>query len=263
MGVLGERRRGRGVELGLEAPQGLDHRVGGLDRVGALARLHGMGGRAQHAHLEPQHADLGVPDRAARRLGQDRGVGRVPGQHAGERAVARALLLDDRLELHPRARREAEPLQAADGADHRHEPRLHVAGAAPVHPLALDARAVGVAGPQRGRLGADDVDVAVEDQRAAVGGAGGASPRARWPCRRRPSRRARPPDGARAPHVQRHLERLEPELGERPAHDRLPGRLVAEQRARRHELGQQRGHRGRLGRDRLQDLPVHAGDPTS
>ena len=118
---------------------------------------------------------------------------------------------------------EAEALQAAHGADHRREPRLHVAGAAAVHPLAVDARVVGVAGPQRGRLGADDVDVAVEDQRAAVGGAGRrASPRARSPCRRRPSRTARRPGWrSSAAAVERHVERLEPERRERAAHDGL------------------------------------------
>ena len=62
--------------------------------------------------------------------------------------------------------------------------------------------------------------------------------------------------------VERHVERLEPEVGERAAHDGLAGRLVAEQRRRRDELRQQLGHRGRLGRDGRQDLLVHGRDPT-
>ena len=223
-----------------------------------------MRGRAEHADLEPQHPDLGGPDRVLRRLGEDRGVGRVPGQHAGERAVAGALLLDHRLELHPPARGEAEALQAAHRADHRRQPRLHVAGAAPVHPLPLDARVVGVAAPQRDRLRADDVDVPVEDQRAAVGGAG------RLPVgehvgllRDVPAERRAGGMALERGGVERHVERLEAERDEGAAHDLLAGRLLAEQRGRRDELRQQLGHRGRLGRDRGEDLGVHGGDPTS
>ena len=96
--------RAHRVELGLQAPQRLDDPVRGLDRVGAVAGLAGVGGRPEHAHLEPQDADLRGPDRPLRRLGEHRGVRRVAGQHAGERSVARALLLDDGLELHARAR---------------------------------------------------------------------------------------------------------------------------------------------------------------
>ena len=58
--------------------------------------------------------------------------------------------------------------------------------------------------------------------------------------------------------VERHVERLEAEVGERAPHDVLAGGLVAEQRGRLDELRQQLGHRGLLGRDRRQDLGVHA-----
>ena len=265
VGVVGEQRRGRDVELRLEAAQGLDHRVGGLDGVGAVGVGEaGVRGRAEHADLEPQHADLGGPDRVLRRLGEDRGVGRVPGQHARERAVAGALLLDHRLELDLCARGEAEALEAAHRADHRRQPRLHVARAAPVHPLAVDARVVGLPAPQRDGLRADHVDVPVEDQGAPVGGPG------RLPVGEHVDLLGYVPAERRAGGmaferggVERHVERLEAERAEGAAHDLLAGRLLAEERRRGDERGQQFGHRGRLGRDRGEDLGVHGGDPTS
>ena len=169
MRIGGIERRAHDVELGLQRAQRLDDRVGGLDRVGPLARIARVGRRAQHAHREPQDADLRRPDRALRRLGQDRRVGGVPGQHAGQRAVAGALLLDHGLQLDRRARRDAQAAQPAHGADDGRQPGLHVPGAAAVEPVAVAARRERRAAPQRHRLGADDVDVAVEDQRAAVG----------------------------------------------------------------------------------------------
>ena len=58
------------------------------------------------------------------------------------------------------------------------------------------------------------------------------------------------------------LERLEAELGERGAHDRLPRGFVAEQRRRLDQLDQQGGHRRFLGGDRREDLGVHHREAT-
>jgi hypothetical protein len=106
--------------------------------------------------------------------------------------------------------------------------------------------------------------VPVEDERAAVGGTGGLPVREHVrlatdvPSERRARRMALERGG-----VERHVERLEAEVAEGPAHDGLAARLGAEQRRRCRQLRQQLGHGGRLGRDRLQDLGVHGGDPTS
>ena len=87
-------------------------REGGLDRVDALSRFADVGGRTGDVDVEPEDADLGDGDRAGKRLGDERGI-RAEGSGDGredalERAVARALLLDDRLQLHRSGWRKAE-----------------------------------------------------------------------------------------------------------------------------------------------------------
>ena len=85
------------------------------------------------------------------------------------------------------------------GADDRDQARLHVARAAPSDPVAVAPRRERRAAPERHRLGADDVDVAVQDQRSPAARTPPApSSRARSPCPTRPSRTARRPGGRRA-----------------------------------------------------------------
>ncbi len=57
--------------------------------------------------------------------------------------------------------------------------------------------------------------------------------------------------------VERDLERLEAEAGERAPHDGLPGRLLAEERRRRDELAEQVGDGVLLGRHGGDDLGIH------
>jgi hypothetical protein len=88
--------------------------------------------------------------------------------------------------------------------------------------------------------------VAVEDQRAPAAAA--------FPGRDHvalavdaPAERRVAGVGAQRVRVERHVDRLQPAVGERPRHDRLPGILVAQHRRALDELGQQRVHPLRLG----------------
>src|SRR6266852_5144626 len=87
------------VPVLLEPVQRLHDAVGGLDRVGARARLANMNGNAADMNLEPQDADLRADQLVPHRLRNQRGVGAVAAFQARERAVAGAFLLDDRLDV--------------------------------------------------------------------------------------------------------------------------------------------------------------------
>ena len=94
-----------------------------------------MAGHARDAHLEPQHAHLRGRDRGAEGLADHGGVRHVAGQERLERAVARALLLDHRLQVDGGVGRHPQPPQAPDGAEDGGEAALHVGGAAAVEPV--------------------------------------------------------------------------------------------------------------------------------
>src|SRR5690606_29105221 len=79
-----------------------------------------------------------------------------------------AFLLDDALDVDGGGGLEAGGADGVDGEDAGGQTRLHVAGAAAVHAPPLDARLEGRGGPARGVAGRDDVDMAVDDQRAAL-----------------------------------------------------------------------------------------------
>ncbi len=249
------------VQLRLEPTQSRDDRERCLDRVLPLGSITGVGRPAGHSHGEPQHPDLGVLDAAVGGLGQDRGVGRAPREHTGESAVAAALLLDHRLQVHAGTRGQAKCLEAAHRPGDRGQARLHVARTPAVEPVAVPPRDERGRGPHRLGSGADNVDVTVEHQRAAVHGLRGRPLRhhvglaGHVPAERRGA-------GVRAQRlrIQRQLDGLEAELRERVAHHRLPGGLVPQQRGRLDQANEQLLHPRALGGDRAEDLLVgHAG----
>ena len=138
-----------------------------LDRVDGAA-LAPVGGPVLGVPGAPRHGDLAVGAAAAGRphlepgrLGDDREVGRDAVARAGERADAGGLLVGVRADDHVAAQvaRRRERL----GRDHhRGDPALHVARAAADQAVALDA------GAELLRRPGHDVDVAVEQQRAAA-----------------------------------------------------------------------------------------------
>ena len=125
-------------------------------------------GMAAHRDLEPHDADLARSTPLARGLGDQRRVGPVAALQAGERAVAGEFLLDHRLDEDVGGRLEAGPLQRFQGEQAADPARLHVAGAAAVHPAVLDDRIEGRGRPHLVRAFRHDVDMAVDDQRASL-----------------------------------------------------------------------------------------------
>ena len=131
------------------------HRDDGvLAEVGAGA----VGRAAGRLRLEPDEAAVRDADREIRGLGDDGPVGRDRRRDrlAPERGQ---LLVDDRGD--DDVARGPHPGRMGPGEHDRGEPRLHVAGPAPVQPPALDPRHERLAHPGV----ADGVDVAVEEQR--------------------------------------------------------------------------------------------------
>jgi hypothetical protein len=95
--------------------------------------------------------------------------------------------------------------------------------------------------PQRRRLGADDVDVAVEDQRAPARRPGGpvGDTLALPSTSQRTARRRL----ARSAPVERHVDRLEAEAGERAPHHVLAAASAPSSVRRADEVLEQRLHR--------------------
>ena len=158
-----------GVPLLLELAQLLDDAVGRFDRVRAGIGLVDVDGMAGDLDLEPHHADLRDGERAARRFGDQRRLGAIAALQAGQRTVARALLLDHRLLIDIGRRRVAQRAQSAQRKHVQDQPGLHVARAATVHPAILHIGIVGIARPHLVRPFRHDVDMSVQDQRAALG----------------------------------------------------------------------------------------------
>ena len=148
--------------------QGPDQAKGCLDRVGAGSRLADVNRPAPHMDAEPDHADIRAHEHVVFGFRNDRRVRLVPAQQAGKRAVAGALLLGHRLDIDRGRRLVAEPFEGVEREDIGGKPRLHVAAAAPVKPVAVDARREGRIRPHVKRTGRDHVDVAIQDERAAL-----------------------------------------------------------------------------------------------
>ena len=164
MSVLAPARVPRLFQLAQRA----DDAIGGIDGVRARAHLAHMDRMAAHLDLEPEHADIGAHDRLLGRLGDQRGIGLVAAQMRHQRAVAGRLLLDHRLDVDGRGGLQADAAQRVEREDVRRSARLHVGAAAAIHPVAVDSRLEGRLAPHVLRSGRHDVDVRLQDQRAAV-----------------------------------------------------------------------------------------------
>ena len=132
-----------------------------------LANL-GVPRPARHAHDAVLGAAARDPDVEAGRLGDDARVRAQPALDDRRAACAGRLLV--------RVRRDDQVAGEADtfrgehlgGEHHRRDPALHVAGAAAVELPVSHLRGERLARPALARLDRDDVDVAVEDERAAA-----------------------------------------------------------------------------------------------
>ena len=116
---------------------------------------------------QPHHAELGA-QQAITRLGDDRGIGVITLHQTGERAIAGALFLDHRLQIDRGGRLQADRLQRPEGVQPGDDAGLHVGRAAPVEPVALDARRKGRRGPHRVVADRHHIDMPVENQRSAL-----------------------------------------------------------------------------------------------
>ncbi len=92
-----------------------------------------MGALSPHGDAGPHHTDLRFEEPPAERLGYDRRVGPVPARERSQSAVARALLLYNRLQYEVAREPDARLHQRPRGVDHRRHPGLHVRSTAPVH----------------------------------------------------------------------------------------------------------------------------------
>ncbi len=193
---------GRCAQCSRSRAHGLEHDRHLLDRVDRAALLRrqlvdaGVPGAAADRDARQQAAAAGDPDDEPARLRHDRGVGL---QRAGceEPAGAGRLLLGDGVDDQVAGERHAELGERAGGDDHARDAALHVARAAPVEqPVAhVGDERVGLR-PVAARLGVDDVDVAVEQQRPPAAAAAEARDELR-PAVERRGRRA-PSDAAAA-----------------------------------------------------------------
>ena len=147
-----------------------------LDRVDRAALgevrvlLLGMARAARHADLAVDAAAAGRPDLEAGRLRHDREVGAEATARAGEAADAARLLVgvgaDDDVAAQGAARG-----QRLGRDDHRRDATLHVARPAARDDAVAHLRVERVVLPAVLATGRDDVDVPVEQQRAAAAGA--------------------------------------------------------------------------------------------
>ena len=178
--VVGRRRRRRSARPRARAAPRSPGRLASI-ALRPAPRLAGVRGRARDVDVEPEDADLRDGDRGA-------GYGSVT-TAASARRGRRAGTAARRCRVHSSsttdcsctgaARRQPEPPQPAHGADHRDQAGLHVAGAAPVEPVAVARGSNGGRAPQRARL---------------AGGRrrrGRSAPASGPPRRRRPGRRRR------------------------------------------------------------------------
>ena len=118
---------------GLDLDDRVDHPRRGDDRVLDLGGALGVRTLAVDGDARPHDADLRLERPVAERLRDDGRVARVAAVEGGERAVARALLLDHRDQAEVAAEAHAGVPQGARGEDHRRDAGLHVRGAATPH----------------------------------------------------------------------------------------------------------------------------------
>ncbi len=164
-------RRERRIALGfaveefLEPGQRAQDGREAADRVlRSIGRLR-VGRNPGDLDLDPQHADAAKQHVQVGRLEHDHGVREHAGLARGERAVARALLLDNGQEAEFAGERVRHRLpQARDSEQAQRVAALHVTGAAPGQPAVGPRWHERIGRPQRGLRG-NDVDVSVQQKR--------------------------------------------------------------------------------------------------
>ena len=127
-----------------------------------------MDRHALHLHAEPQHACIGAHQLVILGFGDHRSIGSVAAQQGGQRAVAGAFLLDNRLLIQRDGGAKAQPRQRIDGKHVGGDPGLHIGHAAAIHPVARASGGKGRRGPHLVRAFGDHVDMPVQHQRPAL-----------------------------------------------------------------------------------------------
>ena len=120
------------VPAGFEISQRLDQLVGGLDRIGTGRHLARVNGAPAHVDAKPDHAGVCAHQHVFFGLGDQRRFSAITAHQARERAVSRALLLGDRLQMDGCSRLEAEPSERVEREDVGGEAGFHVSASPPV-----------------------------------------------------------------------------------------------------------------------------------
>ena len=157
------------VPARLEFAQRGDQRHGRLDRVDSALGLENVNRDTAQMHLQPDDADLRIDQVFVERFGNDHGIGAVAALKARQRAVARALFLDDGLQADVGGGCEAGVADRVERIQVGRHTALHIAGTAPEHPAVPDRRFERRGLPHVERPGRHDVDVPVQNQRPAAG----------------------------------------------------------------------------------------------
>ncbi len=231
-----ELRFGVGVQLGLERPQRLDSREGGLDRVRALVGVRGVARARLEREPRPDHSDGHDVEAAVGRLRDDDSVRRRAFEARGESSVSAAFLLDDAL-VDDRAGQGAGVQRGLDPQEHRRDPALHVARASSIQAPTVDLRSERRPRPLLDRRLADDVDVAVQKERAA----GSAGQRSHEAATVLVGDQRNAAVGGRGKPFRARLDRahVEAELEQAPLDELLCGLLVPEEAGNADELLQE------------------------
>ena len=142
----------------------------GLDRVHPGLHVAHMRWPAADRDPGPDHTDFGGIHRrqAGAGFGDDHRVGARQRQHGGERAIAGAFLLDHRLHLHLGRRLQARHAQRLERGDIGDDARLHVTGAAAIHPSVADRRLEGRRQPHVRRTLRHHIDMPLQRQAASA-----------------------------------------------------------------------------------------------
>ena len=187
----------------------------------------------------------------------------MAGEHARERAVARHSSSTTDCSSTGRARRQPQALSARTAPTIADEAGLHVAGAAAVEPVAVAAAANGA--PLHSAVGSGLTTsmwpLRISERPSAGPVASHVATTFALPST--PQLNGAAPGARERVGLERYLDRLQAELLERAAHDRLARCLPVQQRRRLDELAEQVHHRRLLGGDRGEDLPVHWPEPTA
>src|SRR3984957_8827735 len=117
---------------------------------------------------KPDEADFRPHQLWLQRFRYESAVGVVAALQAGKRTVAGAFLFDDGLEMDGRRGSEARGANRIEGEQRPRKSGFHIACAATVHPLSVEARLEGRRRPTLPVPCRHNIDMAVEDQRAPL-----------------------------------------------------------------------------------------------